>query len=147
MEIWYCNILDEENNYYSLEYLKKMYCDIPTNEVEDYCISLCDEFKCNYNGIIRNQYVKLNEKECLFICEADEEEKTNQEEKEKEINQIQILERQISRDKNEIIKSIQLNHDIANYSEYMRRKHDDIIRCQAIIDYIKTKKVRKYGDL
>jgi len=64
-----------------------------------------------------------------------------------EINQINILQRTIHRAKNEIIKSLEQNYDIANFSNYMRKRHDEIIRCQAIIDYIKTKKVRKHGDI
>lgn len=73
--------------------------------------------------------------------------KVNRDLTDDEINQINILQRTIQRAKNDIIKSLEQNYDIANYSNYIRGKHDNIIRCQAIIDYIKTKKVRKYGDI
>lgn len=70
--IWFCGYEEVNENNFNLEYIKLMYEEIKNEELEEYIIHLCKELKYQFNQIIDNRYVKLDNKYMLFIEELED---------------------------------------------------------------------------
>lgn len=70
MDIWFCGYEKTKNNDFNLDYIKLMYKDIKKEETNDYIDYLCKDLKYNDYKII-DDYVILNDKYCLFVCESE----------------------------------------------------------------------------
>lgn len=69
--IWFCGYEEINENDFNLEYIKLMYEEIKNEEIKEYIIHLCKELKYEFNQIIDDRYVKLDNKYMLFIEELE----------------------------------------------------------------------------
>lgn len=67
--IWFCKYIEKGKNNFNLDYMELLYEGVEDNEIEDYIKYICNDLKYEFNEIIDNRYVKLDDHYMLFVEE------------------------------------------------------------------------------